>query len=115
MSNRENLKLILMLLLPIVLVIGILSLFKVDRQVIESTETKKYIIVGINQPKHFRVDLKDETGRIFQTVAVSKHCNRWREVQLNTVVYLPTSIMKNESGEGKRWIKINARSVCPRN
>lgn len=93
---------------------SVLLLTGCDKRVVESTEVKKYTIVDIKSPKHFRVSLQDESGRIFKTVSVSKHCNRWREVQLNSIVYLPTTIMTTESKKS-RWIEINAKAVCPRN
>lgn len=84
------------------------------RYSVESQSFKKYTIIGINRPKHFRVALQDESGRVFQSVSVSKHCNRWREVQLGSVVILNTVIMTNKDGTD-RWIDIEASSVCPGN
>lgn len=110
----KNSTLLFWLILPIIIIVLFFATFKVDKTIVESTTIKTYTIVDIKRPKHFRVSLQDERGRIFQTVAVSKHCNRWREVKLGTVVQLPTSIMTKESGK-ERWIDIEARSICPGN
>lgn len=89
-----------------------ISLAGCEKTVIESSKVVNYKIIDIKSPKHFRVTLQDNTGRVFQNVAVSKHCNRWREVQLNTKVSLVTDIMKRGN---ERWININALSICPGN
>lgn len=101
-----------------ILTLGLITLFNLggcmERYSVESQSFKKYTIIGINRPKHFRVALQDESGRVFQKVSVSKHCNRWREVQLGSVVTLNTVIMTNKDGTD-RWIDIEARSICPGN
>jgi len=77
---------------------------------VESRKVVTYKIVDIKRPKHFRVSLQDETGRVFKNVSVSKHCNRWREVKLGSMINLTTDIMKR--GE-ERWVDIHASFVCP--
>lgn len=88
----------------------IFSLTGCERAVVESTKVVTYKIIDVKRPKHFRVSLQDETGRIYKKVSVSKHCNRWREVKVGSTVRLTTDIMKR--GED-RWIDIHARSICP--
>lgn len=82
-----------------------------EKTVVESQSIQTYTIVDIKRPKHFRISLKDNTGRIFKDVAVSKHCNRWREVKVGTVVQLNTMILKKAE---ERWMKIQAQEICPR-
>lgn len=95
-----------------ILVILCLLLIGCKKAIVESSTIVTYKIIDIKRPKHFRVTLQDQNGRIFQNVSVSKHCNRWREVQLNSQVSLVTDIMKRGN---ERWIDINARSICPSN
>ena len=42
-------------------------------------KTEQFIIVGINPPKHFYLDLKRVSdGEVFTSVYISKHCGGWR-------------------------------------
>lgn len=104
MKTKALLILTLMSLLPLTGCQG--------RYSVESQSFKNYTIIGINRPKHFRVALQDESGRVFEKVSVSKHCNRWREVKLGSVVSLNTVIMTNADGTD-RWIDIEATRICP--
>lgn len=58
-----------------VLLCGIYSCKPIPREILWE-KTEDYIIVGINPPKHFYLDLKRVSdGKIFTRVYVSKHCN----------------------------------------
>jgi hypothetical protein len=92
--------------------IAMLVLSGCEHAVVESREVVTYKIVDVKRPKHFRVSLQDNNGRIFKNLSVSKHCNRWREVQVGSMINLTTDVMK--LGD-ERWIDIHARSICPGN
>lgn len=63
-----------------------------------SVQQEKYIIVSVDQPKHFHVDLKHiETGHVFKDTASSKHCNRWRDYPVGTVIYVRTIRYENNT------------------
>jgi hypothetical protein len=44
-------------------------------EVVVSTKLERFTLVAINPPKHMYVDLKSETGHIYENLYVSKHCN----------------------------------------
>lgn len=96
----------------LMLLISSLVLTGCEKTVVESQSIKSYTIIEIKRPKHFRVSLKDKDGRVFKNVGVSKHCNRWKEVQLGTVVELNTKILKRGD---ERWQEMETRSICPGN
>lgn len=55
----------------------------------EYVETRKFEILEINPPKHFKVSLRDvESDIVFEDISVSKHCNSWRELYVGQIVYL---------------------------
>jgi hypothetical protein len=63
-----------------------------------SIQQERYEIVHVDQPKHFWVNLKHiETGYVFQRTASSKHCNRWREFPVGTVIYVRTIRYENNT------------------
>lgn len=79
--------------------------------VVASTK-KTYEIVGINQPKHFYVDLRDvETGYVYKHVYVSKHCNAWRKLKMGSQWYFYEVIYQ---GQNSQYTKIEgvATKLC---
>lgn len=86
-----------------------------ERRQVFSDTVKTYKLVSLKQPKHFRVTLQDiQTGKIYENVNVSKHCNRWREVKIgglwdiHEVVYVyPKAKIYQTRLEG-------VRTICPR-
>ncbi len=55
-----------------------------ELETVDSTY-RDYVVVSINQPKHFHVDLRDvKTGKVYTHIYVSKHCNKWRELQVGS-------------------------------
>lgn len=59
-----------------------------ERPVETERHRKVYEIIEIKRPKHFRVTLRDvETGRIFENKNISKHCNHWQKLKLNSRWY----------------------------
>lgn len=71
------------------LVLVIFSTSCVEHKHYDYTETRKFEILEINPPKHFKVTLRDiECDIIFEDISVSKHCNSWRELYVGQVVYL---------------------------
>jgi hypothetical protein len=71
------------------LLLAVLSLTACDMDwmespVVHSYQTNTYRVVEINRPKHFRVMLENVKTGERRKVNVSKHCNRWRELQMGT-------------------------------
>jgi hypothetical protein len=63
-----------------------------------SIRQERYEIVHVDQPKHFWVNLKHiETGVVFERTARRKHCNRWREFPVGTVIYVRTIRYENNT------------------
>lgn len=49
----------------------------------EKTEWRDYKLLGLDEPKHFYIDVQDIlTGKIYKHVYVSKHCNEWRKLRI---------------------------------
>jgi hypothetical protein len=71
----------------LMLLCAVLSLTACDwmeSPVVHSYQTNTYRVVEINRPKHFRVVLENVKTGERRKVSVSKHCNRWRELQMGT-------------------------------
>ena len=77
------------------------------------THEVEFTITGLRPPKHFAADLMDRYGAVNRNVAVSKHCNRWREIQIGSKITLPVTVYRDH--EGKTFTRINAYKVCPGN
>lgn len=107
--NYQHTKIIKMIY---VLVLTVFVLTGCKETVVESSKIINFTIVDIKRPKHFRVSLIDENGKLYKDVSISKHCNRWGEVNVGTIVKLNTYTMKR--GED-RWLTIDATSICPGN
>ena len=90
-----------MKIITTLLVLTLIACSKQPEQAVHkviSIQQEKYIIVDVNQPKHFAVDLKHvETGHVFKDTAHSKHCNRWRDYPVGTVVYVRTIRYENNT------------------
>lgn len=57
--------------------------------VYDKVETREYILTQLDEPKHFYVYLTDvKTGKKYDYVYVSKHCNDWRELQIGKIYKL---------------------------
>ncbi len=55
---------------------------------LDKDEVRQYVLLHKNPPKHFYVDLKDVlTGKIYNNVYVSKHCNSHRVTAIVGQVY----------------------------
>lgn len=97
-----------------VIVAGVALAGCFERPVIHEQGYQEFEVVGIDRPKHFRVDLKRVVGgAVYKNVSVSKHCNRWREVYIGQrFKLLETTYHYKESGRFSTHIE--ARPVCPR-
>ncbi|AXF53074.1 MAG: putative lipoprotein [Caudoviricetes sp.] len=82
-----------------------------DQIVSEKSEYRQYKIVEIKRPKHFRVVVRDMNTGTEHRVSVSKHCNRWREVELYSETALMSTTYTYESG--RVYTYIQGRSICP--
>jgi hypothetical protein len=60
-------------------------------QKISKVTYESYEIVYINPPKHYSVNLRHlKTGHVFENTAGRKHCNRWREAPVGTIISVKT-------------------------
>ena len=98
--------------------VGVLSVFAVGiplavifgsnkhKEIIVREEIRSYEVVAIRPPKHFNVTLLDvQTHQLFQGESGSKHCNRWRDIKLNTTLDIKTTYFKYE-GDDTLYIKL---------
>lgn len=77
-----------------------------------SQERRTYEVVGIKRPKHFRLDLRDVvTGRVYENVSVSTHCNAWEKLKMNSRWDMTTTVYVYEISR-RFTIDINAKGVC---
>lgn len=84
----------------------------IDPVVKSESEYRLYKIVEIKRPKHFRVVVEDTKTGFKQQVSVSKHCNRWKEVELYSTTSLMTTWTTTKSGVTNK--RIEGSSICPR-
>jgi hypothetical protein len=62
----------------------------------KSFEYRKYVLTGINRPKHFYIDLIEvDTWSEYKRVYVSKHFNKWRSLRLGDTLTLKVIKYKN--------------------
>lgn len=58
---------------------------------------QKYEVIGIKPPKHFQLDLRNiDTGEISKSVYISKHCMKWKNLKMGTIVTLEEETYKYE-------------------
>lgn len=109
--EEEDTIIILMGLLAIIIFsVFVYSTFKRGSYEVVSNTKKEYEIVGIKRPKHFQLDLKDvETGTLYDKVSVSKHCNNWRKIPLNSI-YTFNEIKYKYSKENIIYTKVKVDS-----
>lgn len=59
--------------------------------VMEPVTVERFILVGMNPPKHFYVSLKHETsGLVYERQYVSKHCNNYQDNKVGASYNLKT-------------------------
>ena len=71
-----------------------------------------FTIVDVNPPKHFRVIVMDYKGDTYE-VNVSKHCNRWREVKIGSMVTLTRVTQRHDKGHFSSYVT-GGSHICPR-
>lgn len=63
-------------------------------------ETRRVTITDVNPPKHFSVDVRDDSGNEYDDVARSKHCNSWRSRAVVGKSYqIPFRLVRSEEGK----------------
>ena len=81
----------------LILVMGLFMCCE-PREVLYVNSPEDFVIIGINPPKHFYLDLKRvRDGRVFTHVYVSKHCNAWRSIRIGDVI--PAVVGKYKQGD----------------
>lgn len=81
-----------------------LTLAACDLGTVVATEKHTAVITGINPPKHFRITVRDDTGRVM-TISVSKHCNSWRShtrIGMTVPLYYERLVYK----DGRRGVRV---------
>lgn len=71
---------------------------KAERELpkIKSVKLEQYVVTHVDQPKHFWVNLKHlDTGFVFERTARRKHCNKWREMPVGSVILVETYHYEN--------------------
>lgn len=82
-----------------------------DQGKVVEVKEKKYLLVGINPPKHFAINLRDiETGRITGELSVSKRCSAWRKARIHEV--LAFKEITREYEDSRRTIAVYVKDFC---
>lgn len=82
--------------------IGIFYLVNGEKVVLE-THIQKYEVIGINPPKHFSLELRNvDTGEVFEGVAISKRCQYWENLKMNSIVSFEEETFKYEKRDHKQ-------------
>lgn len=70
---------------------------------------QKYEVIDIHPPKHFSLTLKNvDTGEIFEGVAISKRCQYWENLKMNSVVTFEEETFKYEKRDHEqRQVNVN--------
>ena len=92
-----------------------LATYEPDAEVSRRSET--FMLLGIDPPKHFYVDLKDARGDVRNHVYVSKHCNSWKALAIGqTLVLDVVTYRRPERHGGRTYEKIQTgnNAVCPK-
>lgn len=79
------------------------------------THTVQMMLVKVDPPKHFNIVLQHmDTKRVTGELYVSKHCNRWREMEKNIgVVYNVTyDVYRNKNWDS--YADYHVSGFCPR-
>lgn len=94
----------------VVMLLGFLIFHLVNGSciVLEKHE-QKYEVIDINPPKHFSLTLKNvDTGEIFDSVAISKRCQYWENLKMNSVVTFEEETFKYEKRDHEqRQVNVN--------
>lgn len=109
-DDEDPIIIFLGLFLIIIFAIFTYSIWNRGSYEVISNLPKKYEIIGIKRPKHFQLDLKEvETGTLYDKVSVSKHCNNWRKIPLNSI-YTFNEIKYKYSKENIIYTKVKVDS-----
>lgn len=90
------------------------GMYQQGKLVVLNTEYRQYEVIGINPPKHFRLDLKDvKTNRIYENVSVSKHCNNWRNLPLHSLfLFKEVTYKYSKKPEVYKDVEIDGPRFC---
>lgn len=79
-----------------------------------SREYRQYELLELDQPKHVYITIKDvKTGYVWNRLYVSKHCNTWRDIPINSVWGF--ELVTYENADGSRYEKVESyRDICER-
>lgn len=83
------------LLIPIVLALSASALTGCEQPKSE-VYFKEFVVMEIDPPKHFRLTLRDEEGKIYETS--SKHCSNYKVVEVGDKYRLPLTISTYSNG-----------------
>ena len=99
-SNENDIKKIFgVVCIVSILIFAVTSIFYLvnGKRVILETHLQKYEVIGINPPKHFSLDLKNvNTGEVFEDVFISKRCQYWENLKMNSIVSFEEETYKYE-------------------
>lgn len=78
------------------------------RAEVAMTETRQYILLDIDPPKHFKITIQDKiSGQIYRDLRVSKRCSAWRSAKINNVYdfKLTTYVKDGRTFTGEPYVK----------
>lgn len=99
-ENEDFLNVLLGFMLLLAGVLGgtaIFDHFTEGSLIVLDKHEQKYEVIGIKPPKHFQLDLRNiDTGEISKSVYISKHCMKWKNLKMGTIVTLEEETYKYE-------------------
>lgn len=79
-----------------------------------SREYREYELLELDPPKHVYITIKDvKTGQVWERLYVSKHCNSWRDIPVNSIWGFELVTYENEDGSRYEEVE-NYRDICYR-
>lgn len=65
---------------------------------IVSKTIKWYEVIGFQKPKRFKVSLRDESGREYPMLYVSKRCSAWEKLEIGSSWQFVEVVRQGKSG-----------------
>lgn len=117
-SNIDPLEVMGWFLIALIIIIFGVACYKINehKTVTLAVETREFIILDVDPPKHVYVKVQDVLDGTIYKVFVSKHCNRWQEIRIGSKVSLPryTKEYINFKPKKQVWTIGDAYDICPR-
>jgi hypothetical protein len=82
-----------------------------NARTLKSEVTEDFEVIGLRQPKHFAVSLRNcTTGDEYFNIYVSKHFNRWKEIPIGCKIPLTYRIYE-DNNDGHESVRFYEREI----